>query len=189
MASLESIRFAQAEDTAAAGSAAEAVRSAWARLDALAAEAPTRARWDCAAGCAACCRLKVFVHPLEADALTALLRADLSAAARAALARRIDETARLGRDLEAGAWRRARLACAFLDETDRCRIYDVRPVKCRAHVSRDVRACEEPSAPVPLDDWLAKAAEAVLHGLGEAAPREELHAALARRLGAAEPGA
>lgn len=181
MASLESIRFAQAEDTAAAGSTREAVRKAAERLDALAIEAPTRERWACRQGCAACCRLQVFVHPYEADAIVETLRERLPAPERGALGRRVARTAERARDLDAGAWRRARLACAFLDERDRCRIYDVRPLKCRAHVSRDVSACEEPTAPVPMDDWLVKAAEAVLHGLGDAS-REELHAAVARRL-------
>ena len=183
MASLESIRFAQAEATGEAASPVEAARGAWARLDALVGEAPTRARWDCRAGCAACCHLLVFVHAYEADAIVAALRASLPDAERSALARRIGATAVRGRDLDPGAWRRARLACAFLDADDHCRIYAARPLKCRAHVSRDVRACEDPASPVPLDDWLVKAAEAVLHGLGETPPREELHAAVARRLG------
>ena len=182
MASLESIRFAQAEDTDAAASAAQAARTAWSRLDGLAAEAPTRGRWDCGEGCAACCRLKVFVHPTEAEAIVTVLGERLSASERDDLACRVRETAERAQGLDAGAWRRARLACAFLDDADRCRIYPVRPVKCRAHVSRDGRACRDPAAPVPLDDWLVKAAEAVLHGLGATSPREELHAAVARRL-------
>lgn len=182
MSSLESLRFAQAADTASAASPTDAVAAAQRRMDAAVEEAPTRERWDCGVGCAACCRLQVFVHPLEADVIAAWVKGQCAEEDRAELVRRIDETAQTGRSLDAGGWRRARLACAFLDESERCRIYALRPLKCRAHVSRDVTACDEPTSPVPMDDWLVKAAEAVLHGLGEDARREELHAALARRL-------
>ena len=182
MASLESIRFAQAQETAAAPSPEIAVRGAWRRLDALCEEAPTRAQWDCREGCGACCRLQVFVHPHEADAIVTALRERYAAHELAALTRRVAETAEAGAALDPGGWRRARLMCAFLDERERCRIYAFRPLKCRAHASREVAACEDVTASVPLDDWLVKAAEAVLHGLGDTAPREELHAAVAARL-------
>ena len=182
MSSLESLRFAQAEDTASAASPIDAVASARQRMDAATTEAPTRERWDCRVGCAACCRLQVFVHPHEADAIAAWVTEHLTESERAELVHRIEETAERGRAMDPGAWRRARLACAFLDESERCQIYALRPLKCRAHVSRNVEACEEPTSPVPMDDWLVKVAEAVLHGLGADAAREELHAAMATRL-------
>jgi Fe-S-cluster containining protein len=165
-----SIRFAQEEEGGAPA-------SAFRRVDALAADAPGRGAWACAPGCTFCCHLKVLVSPGEAAALAPRL----SDAQRA----RVAANARRAAGLSAAEYRRARIRCALLDDEDRCAAYDVRPLRCRAHTSTSVEACERAyrgeatTDDVPLDAWLVRAVAAVRTGM--AAPEEEeLHAALLR---------
>jgi hypothetical protein len=169
--SLASIRFAQEEEGGAPV-------SAFRRADALAADAPGRGAWACAAGCSFCCHLKVTVSPGEA----AVLAARLSDAQRA----RVAANARRAAGLPAAEYRRARIRCALLDDSDRA-AYDVRPLKCRAHTSTSRDTCERvyrgeaTTDAVPLDGWLVNAVAAVHAGVAETAG-EELHAALLRAL-------
>jgi len=170
--SLASIRFAQEEEGGAPA-------SAFRRADALAADAPGRGAWACAAGCSFCCHLKVTVSPGEAMALARRL----SDAQRA----RVDANARRAAGLPAADYRRARIRCALLDDSGRCAAYDVRPLKCRAHTSTSRDTCERvyrgeaTTDAVPLDRWLVHAVAAVHAGMAEPA-EEELHAALQRAL-------
>ncbi len=182
MASLESLRFAQAEDAAEADSSVDAAASAAARIDAEV-EARDEGTWACRPACAACCHLKVFVSGSEALRIARFVDQALPAADRAALRARIEQVAVEGRALDPGAWRRLGLRCAFLGDDALCRIYEVRPLKCRVHVSRRREACEDIGAAVPLDGWLVKVGAAVQHGLEEAPP-VELHAAMRPLLGA-----
>jgi Fe-S-cluster containining protein len=119
----------------------------------------------CAAGCAFCCHLPVLVTRAEADLL-------------AEVASRLPEV-------------RARIAaptrrCAFLGDDLRCVAYDVRPLRCRAHTSKDRAVCERvhageaPLASVPGDPWLRLSAEAIRRGLG--GQERELHAAVAEAI-------
>ena len=183
MGNLTAIRFAQAEDSQAATSPARAAEAAWARTDALAREAPGHTTWACEAGCAACCHLLVRVHPGEADAIAAHVRSSLPPADLAALRHDLDAVAARAASRSAGAYRRARLRCAFLDADDHCRIYDVRPVLCRVHASRSAMACDDLVGHPPLDSWLSKVGQAIHAGMGDA-ELAELHDAVARRLGA-----
>ena len=176
MPSLESLRFAQEEDARRAGCAAEAAGSAFRRADDL---TPVGAV-DCAAGCAFCCHLLVTVTPSEA----VVIAARLDDAQRA----RVAANARKARDLSPGAYRRARIRCALLDDDDRCTVYDVRPLKCRAHTSTSRARCERvhndelPGGAVPTDAWLTLAVTAIRRGMGEG-DGAELHAALHRESG------
>ncbi len=132
-------------------------RAAHALLDGVAA-APNA----CAAGCAFCCHLPVLVTPGEAELLAEVAR------------QRADVRARL---------ERLTRRCAFLGDDNRCVAYDVRPLRCRAHTSKDRAFCERvhagevPLASVPGDPWLRLSAEAIRRGLG--GQERELHAALA----------
>jgi Fe-S-cluster containining protein len=115
----------------------------------------------CAPGCAFCCYLPVLVTPAEAAVL-----------AEAAL--RLPEVRpRLERPTR---------RCAFLGDDDRCLAYDVRPLRCRAHTSKDRSVCErvhagaKPLAEVSGDPWLRLSAEAIRRGLG--GTERELHAAV-----------
>jgi Fe-S-cluster containining protein len=170
--SLASIRFAQEEEGGAPA-------SAFRRADALAADAPGRPTWACAPGCSFCCHLKVLVSPSEAAALVPHL-----GDARGA---RVVTNARRAAGLTAAEYRRARIRCALLDDEGRCAAYDVRPLKCRAHTSTSVDACERvyrseaTTDAVPLDGWLVRAVAAVRAGMAEPG-EEELHAALRRAL-------
>jgi Fe-S-cluster containining protein len=176
--SLESLRFAQAADTAVAATPADAAARACDRVDAEIA-ARDHGAWACAPGCAACCHLKVLATEAEARRIAATLEGTLSPDARQALRRRIEDVAAEGEALDGGAWRRRRLRCAFLRDDDRCAVYAVRPLKCRVHTSTRRAACEDVGAVVPLDGWLVKVGAAVQHGLDPSEP-EELHAAVLR---------
>jgi len=131
-------------------------RAAHALLDAVPA-APNA----CAPGCAFCCHLPVLVTRAEAVVLAE------------AAARLPEVRARLERPTR---------RCPFLSDDDRCLAYDVRPLRCRAHTSRDRSVCERvhagelPPAAVPGDPWLRLSAEAIRRGLG--GPERELHEAV-----------
>ena len=167
MPSLEAWRFATEEGAPVAES-----------MDEAASQAPTRAAWHCAKGCAACCYLMVESTSREIDALVPCVTP--------AIGQRIRANALVARGLDAGAYRLARPRCAFLDTDGLCAAYEVRPVRCRSHVSSDVEVCrrglagEQPGCTVPGDGWLRSVASAVQEGLGGAT--RELHQALAERL-------
>jgi len=130
------------------------VEGAFARADEAARTAPGRATWACAQGCSFCCHLPVTVTPAEA----------------AAIAPRVRDWARVE------AHRGGR--CALLGEDDRCTVYDVRPLKCRAHTSVSADDCRD-NEELVMDGWMVKAVEAIRLGLP--GPVEELHAALRRQ--------
>lgn len=168
MSSLESLRFGQEEEPGAP--------AALRRFDAIARKAPGRDAWACEEGCNFCCHLLVTVTPGEARLLADRLTPEVVA--------RVEDRARRADGLTAGEYRRARIPCALLGAGGRCSAYDVRPLKCRAHTSTSREACErayrgEATAnEIPVDSWLARAADAIRHGMGE--DEEELHAALLR---------
>ena len=153
--------------------AAEEGRDPYALADEAAAQAPSRAQWDCARGCAHCCHLKVEVTPFEAEALSRIATPEITL--------RIRRNAAATRGLGAAAYRALRIPCAFLSDDGACLAYDVRPLRCRAHVSTSEPSCaavlrgEEDRA--PGDDWLATAVQAIHAGLG--GELTELHQALA----------
>jgi Fe-S-cluster containining protein len=127
--------------------------------------APGRASWACREGCAWCCHLKVLVHSAEAARIASHVIETWTAGQRAALHARLPD---------------ARGPCPFLDD-DRCSIYALRPIRCRAHVSTDLSACKQGLDPIPGDAWLAAAGRALHAALGDAT-LEELRAALRKRL-------
>jgi Fe-S-cluster containining protein len=75
----------------------------------------------CAAGCDLCCRTRLTVTAVEADAIAAHVRA-LPPAERGELA-----------GLAARPHDPAAPRCAALDDAGRCRIYAARPIVCRSH--------------------------------------------------------
>jgi len=172
VASLEAWRFAVEEGASASASIDEAAR-----------QAPTKAGWQCAPGCDACCHLMVQVTPREVDALLPHVTPET--------AERVRANAEAARGLDAGAYRRMRVRCAFLDPDGRCEAYDVRPIRCRSHVSADVEICRRVFAgelnggAVPGDTWLQSVASAVQQGLG--GEPQELHTAVRARIGPATP--
>ena len=73
---------------------------------------------QCSSGCSDCCHTRLSITSVEADAIRQAV-AKWPEPQRAELRERAD-TAHPDR-------------CAALDETGRCRIYEVRPIVCRSH--------------------------------------------------------
>jgi hypothetical protein len=96
----------------------------------------------CKEGCSFCC----YVGPDRPDLLTPeVLRitAFLSDAGGGRLARVRSRLAQVGSDVVGGSIREpGRQACVFLHE-ERCLVYPVRPLRCRAQYSSDVEACRQ----------------------------------------------
>jgi hypothetical protein len=100
----------------------------FAKVDAFAArvQAAHGDQMACRPGCDGCCRARLSVTPLEAEAIRALL-AKLHEPARASLRARA-QAILAGPDAPASEVR-----CVALDEDGRCAIYEARPLVCRSH--------------------------------------------------------
>jgi Fe-S-cluster containining protein len=98
-------------------------RELTAKIDAFFARVRARHAADmrCGSGCDDCCRTRLTITGVEAEALRALV-ATMPPAAKARLA----EVARRPFDERA-------MRCAALDDDGRCLVYDGRPVVCRSH--------------------------------------------------------
>ncbi len=146
----------------------------------------------CAAGCHHCCYLRVEVRPYEAFVLAGHIRAHFKGDALAALLSRIEENLGKVSSLAPDAHHRAGVACALLDASGRCSVYDARPAACRKYYSLHLDTCKEaranPSAPLARDiehEALRLAGNAVALGFAKGveeagldADRVELHRAL-----------
>ena len=97
-----------------------------ARVDAFVARVEARHAGDlrCGPGCERCCRTRLTVAAVEAEAIAGWVAAQ-PAAAREAIA------AAAGAALVAPD--EGEVRCAALDEAGRCRIYAARPLVCRSH--------------------------------------------------------
>jgi len=93
-------------------------------------------RLDCKVECAYCCALPVSTSYPEALAAWRHARRRLDPGGRAALLARVRTALRAGRVVGVGR----RPFCPFLDQ-DRCLVYSVRPLACRAWTSYSVAAC------------------------------------------------
>ena len=93
------------------------------RVDAFVGRVEARHPADlrCGPGCDGCCRTRLTITAVEADAITGWAAA-LPAAERASIA----EAARAPVDPAA-------VRCAALDDAGRCRVYPARPLVCRSH--------------------------------------------------------
>lgn len=142
----------------------------------------------CAAGCCFCCHLDVEVSASEILLLTdAITRAgDAEMIAQRVRAARVRVANRTVAERKS-----ATIACPLLADDGTCRVYEVRPLACRAWVSCDWDACrtnwEMPEAGIrvplsgPLRHWAAKIAaqiQARQQRMGLAAGTYELIRAL-----------
>ncbi len=161
----------------AAAGAAELAHDAWARAGALAAASPAAPGYACAKGCRWCCHQPIFVAAPEAIALAGELRARFGAHGLdllgQALAQRAARASGEGSAWVA-AWLKARVPCAFLAGDGSCAVHLDRPTVCRGWHSLSRNACEEryiddAAAQPPIDRASHLAANAVLHGLADAA--------------------
>jgi Fe-S-cluster containining protein len=88
---------------------------------------PNQPAVACASGCAPCCHLYVDVH--FAPPVRAALIERLALAATAFRATPDPE--------------RLRLPCVLLGDDNRCSVYEVRPLSCRAFTSRSLPRCQQ----------------------------------------------
>ena len=127
------------------GSMAEAARDAMAIAEAAAASLhdniPNQPATACASGCAPCCHLYVQVPPGSAALIADHIAARFAPAARAALHDRLESAASALR--AAPDPTRLRLRCVLLGNDDRCTVYEVRPLSCRAFTSRSLPRCQQ----------------------------------------------
>jgi Fe-S-cluster containining protein len=128
-----------------AGTITEAARDAAALADAAAASfranIPNQPAVACASGCAACCHLYVQVPPGTAAAMAEHITAHFTPADRETLREKLKVAAAAVREAPDPA--RLRLRCPLLGGDDRCSVYEVRPLSCRAFTSRSVTRCHE----------------------------------------------
>jgi Fe-S-cluster containining protein len=128
-----------------ADSIADAARDATVLADAAAAgvrrNIPNQPAMACSSGCAACCHLYVQVPPGTAAVMAGHIAAHFTPADREALRERLTVAAAAAR--EAPDPTRLRLRCPLLGRDDRCSVYEVRPLSCRAFTSRSVARCHE----------------------------------------------
>lgn len=94
----------------------------------------------CAAGCAACCMQQIGVAPVEAVAIAQYVTRHFTDEEDGALVARLRALDALTRGKTTLERAHLRQPCAFLVE-NRCSIYAVRPLRCRALHSRDAGYC------------------------------------------------
>lgn len=102
---------------------------------------PNQPPLACSSGCAACCHLYVQVPPGIARMMADHIAARFSPAERDALHGRLEIAATAVRD--AADPTKLRHRCALLGDDNRCTVYDVRPLSCRAFTSRSVARCND----------------------------------------------
>jgi Fe-S-cluster containining protein len=90
----------------------------------------------CKPGCAHCCCVEVVVHTPEVELLVRHIRDRLTPEQIADLKRRMNAVL-----AERKEGRRPR--CALLGADERCTVYEVRPLKCRAANARDSGPCKK----------------------------------------------
>ena len=133
------------ETLAQSGTMAEAARDATAIAEAAASSfrdhIPNQPAMACASGCSPCCHLYVQLPPGSAALIADHIAATFPPAASAALLARLAEAAAALRDAPDPA--RLRLRCALLGNDDRCTVYEVRPLSCRAFTSKSLPRCQQ----------------------------------------------
>jgi Fe-S-cluster containining protein len=141
----DGLRAAYGAAFARAGGIADAARDAVDIADAATAgfrdHIPNQPAIACTSGCAACCHLYVQVPPGTAALIAQHIAAHFTASERAALHERLTVAAAAARD--AADVTKLRLPCALLGADNRCTVYEVRPLSCRAFTSRSVARCHD----------------------------------------------
>jgi uncharacterized protein len=129
----------------ASATMADAARDAAAIAEAASAsfrdQVPNQPATACASGCAACCHLYVQVPPGTAALMAAHISSHFTPVARAALHERLVTAAAAVQAAEDPA--RLRLRCPLLGNDDRCTVYEVRPLSCRAFTSKSLPRCQQ----------------------------------------------
>lgn len=153
----------------------------------------------CQQGCAYCCHMPVAISAVEALTIAKTLRdaSDTSIGGHFT-ARVLDTDARL-QQLACGDYARSRIPCAFLDDNNRCAIYEQRPFACRGYTSTSSQECHEwydgnDAKTIRMDPVVNVCAWSVGDGLSRGVrrggvQRYELHSAVARAIEIGEDGA
>ncbi|HEY8333709.1 MAG TPA: YkgJ family cysteine cluster protein, partial [Tardiphaga sp.] len=102
---------------------------------------PNQPALTCASGCSPCCHLHVQVPPGVAAAMVRHIDARFAPADRAALHGRLAQAA--ATIAAAADPATLRLRCPLLGTDERCTVYDVRPLSCRAFTSRSLARCQQ----------------------------------------------
>jgi hypothetical protein len=139
------LRAAYGVALAQADGIADAARDAAVIADAATAairdHIPNQPATACSGGCAACCHLYVQVPPGTAAVMAQHIAAHFTPAEQHALRARLEIAAAAARD--AADVTKLRLRCALLGADNRCTVYEVRPLTCRAFTSRSVARCHD----------------------------------------------
>ena len=96
----------------------------------------------CGEGCVWCCYLMVHVTAPEALLIATYIRETVSTAQADLLRRHLAQAARRARRHGTAGYDRARIPCGLLVK-NRCAVYPVRPINCRACVSPDRALCKD----------------------------------------------
>ncbi|MFK7741099.1 MAG: YkgJ family cysteine cluster protein [Planctomycetota bacterium] len=173
---------ALAAATAAGGDPAKAVHRT---ITPLLANTDDSAGLACGSGCAHCCSFPVGVTFAEARSLVESIEASSELSAR------IHSE---GQHTQSASWHElVGRPCPLLDRSQRCSLYEARPMPCRALGSKDAKACEsaltKPTA-VVRDEAAWWRGLGAARALGDLSPHgsRELRSALAAMLHA-EPDA
>lgn len=119
--------------------------------------------FDCRAGCSYCCTLRVSAFPVEIFGIAREI-AKFDEPRRVALKQRLEAHAQLAHGVEVDDFF---LVCPLLED-HKCSVYDVRPESCRVHMSLDVEACKDETAPsIPKDSELTLKGAALMMGAKE----------------------
>lgn len=102
---------------------------------------PNQPTYACQSGCAACCHLFVAVPPGVAAAVADHVVANFTTAQREGLQARLVTAAEAARSAEDPT--ALRLRCPLLGDDDRCTVYEVRPLSCRAFTSTSLPRCQQ----------------------------------------------
>lgn len=102
---------------------------------------PNQPALACTSGCAACCHLYVQVPPGTAAVMARHIATHFTPDEQAALRNRLEAAAAAACD--AADVTKLRLRCALLGDDNRCTVYEVRPLTCRAFTSRSVARCHD----------------------------------------------
>ncbi len=95
----------------------------------------------CRQGCPFCCRMfRTHVTAIEAIQITGFIVETLDAPSVKSLMNRIAALDRKTKNMNMHERAVSHLACAFLAD-DRCLVYPVRPLRCRAYNSLDAQSC------------------------------------------------
>jgi Fe-S-cluster containining protein len=137
----ETLRTTLAQSGSMADAARDAVAIAEAAATSFRENIPNQPATACASGCNPCCHLYVQVPPGSAALIAGHIAATFTPAAHAALRERLLIAAAAFQAVADPS--KLRLRCVLLGDDNRCTVYEVRPLSCRAFTSRSLARCQQ----------------------------------------------